>query len=490
MKMLKKTLILALSVSILYLTAIYSLEFYIGKKLKMEEELSYSAIKLTFAGNLTFKDLNFENDSIAIQAEDVKLNIGALKSLMDDTILIDQATVNNVTFTYRKRTKDSTKIDTTQMNHVSVKKKRSFTLQKADIAGLDFYSIEDKDTLTRILSIDLQANLKDIKDITFDQLEKLSFQSLHQRTNELIDISIDQFNYENNTILLDTFKVFTRYSKSEYIYHIPEQKGHIDLVAYKLILDSVDFKFHQNKLLKISLNEINLDSFTLDVYRDKTIPEYTKLEPTYAQILQGFDFEVDVNAAIAKNSHVSFSMKTDNEKVSLIDFNDINARLTHINNIPSKKEIAKLTGNFALCPTSVVNVFLSYNQYAKVETFQMDVHGTNINTSSLNSIFGPAMNVSLKGTVDHIDAQMISMGTANGTVRIQSEDLEMNLFKENGKNKILMSAIGNAFINKSLDKTGEVEDFEFDKTRPMWNYMWHFNEEGIKKAILKVKNKA
>lgn len=484
MKTLTKSLIYILIASILYVVSIFIMEFYLEKHLKKEEKLTFSKFNMTFGGNLTFNDLLFENDSIVIQAEAVKLNIGIMKILLGDTILINRATVNHAKLTYFKRTIDSTNIDSTKTVSPKQKNKRPFALKTVDISGFDFLKIEKGDTLTNILGINLKAQLKDIQNIQFKELKQLSFQSLYLRTNELIDITIDSFKYRSNTILVDTFKVFTRYSKEEYIYHIPEQKGHIDLVAYQLILDNVDFKIHMNKLKKISLNEINLEAFELDVYRDKTLPEYTQLEPTYAQIVQGFDFELDINAAIAKNSRVSFSMKTDNEKVSRVDFKDINARLTHINNIPSKKQIAKLTGNFSLCSQSIVDVYLSYNQYAKAETFQMDLHGKSINTKALNSIFRPAMNVDVSGTVDNIDAHMVSKGSADGTVRLQSKDLKIKLYKENGKDHKLLTAIGNAIVNKEIDKTGEVEDFEFDKTRPMWNYMWHFIQEGIKKAII------
>lgn len=284
--------------------------------------------------------------------------------------------------------------------------------------------------------------------------------------------------------MVDTFKVFTRYSKKEYIKHIPEQKGHIDLVAYKLILDSVYFNIQKNKLKRISLNEINLEKFALDVYRDKTIPEYTKLEPTYAQIMQDLPFEIDAKEVIAKNSRLSFSMKSDDGRVSRIDLKDINGRLKHLNNIPSKKQIFNLTGDFSFNPKSNIGVYLSYNQYAKVEDFQLDLHGRNIDTRSLNPMFRPALNAELNGVVSSIDAHMVSMGTGNGTVRIQSDDLIVSLYKQNEKKRVFVSAIGNLFLHKPLDKTGKVKDFEFDKTRPIWNYMWHFIEEGIKKAII------
>ena len=477
MKKLKISLIILLSLAVLYVAAIFTIEFFVEKQLKEQKQLSYSDFNMTFAGNLAFKDLKFQNDTIEVLAEKVNLNIGIMKIIMSDTILIDKATVKNAKLTIIKS--DSAKVDPPQE-----KNKKEFALNKVDITGFDFYSIENKDTLTQVVGVDLKAKLKDLKDVQFNQLEKLSFKYLKFNAGVLIDISVNNFKYENRTLLLDTFKVYTRYSKEEYIKHIPEQKGHIDLVAYNLALDSIDFKIEKNKLLKITLNEINMSKFELDVYRDKRIAEYTQHEPTYAEIFQSLDFEIIANAMITQKSRVSFAMKTDDGRVSTIYLNDINAKLTNINNIPSMKQIANLTGSLSLSPKSVVAVYLSYNQYANVETFQLDPHGRNIETGAMNTMFRPALNAELSGKVDSLDVQMVSRGSGDGWVRIQSEDLKVQLYKQDGTTRPLLTGIGNMFVNKSLDKTGEVEDFEFDQTRPMWNYIWHFIEAGLKKAII------
>lgn len=479
MKNLKKTLITIGIVAVIYVIAIFTLEFYIEKQLKKQKELTYKEFDMTFGGNFSFKDLRFQNDTVELQAGTVKLNIGLLKILTSKTILVDKATIKDAKLTFIKRDEDSAKV-------YPPKKEmdRKLELRKVDISDFDFYSVVNDDTMASVVGVDVQAKLEDLKNIQFKQLEKLRAKYMRFNAGVLIDIALNNFEYKNQTATIDTFKVFTRYSKEEYIKHIPEQKGHIDLVAYKMVMDSIDFKIEKNKLLKISLNEINMAKFELDVYRDKTIAEYTKHEPTYAEILQSLDFEIVAKAMITQNSRVSFAMKTDDERVSTIYLNDINAKLTHINNIPAMKQIANLTGSLSVSPNSVIGVYLSYNQYANVETFQLDVHGRNIETKAMNTMFRPALNAELSGVVDKLDAKMISTGSGDGTVRLQSENLKVQLYKQNGDDRKLVSTIGNMFVHKSLDKTGVVEDFEFDQTRPMWNYIWHFIEEGLKKAII------
>lgn len=108
-----------------------------------------------------------------------------MKILMADTILIENATVKQVQLTRIKGI-----IDSTQMDQPKEKRKRAFALKNVVVSGLDYYSIEAEDTLMRVLGVDVQANLKDIKDIQFNQLEKLSFQSLRLKAGVLITLQL------------------------------------------------------------------------------------------------------------------------------------------------------------------------------------------------------------------------------------------------------------------------------------------------------------
>ena len=484
MKALKRILISIAILAVLYVSAIFFLEYYIEKQLKKEKQLSYKEFKMSFSGNIVFKDIKFKNELLEADAEDVRLTIGIIKLIASDTILIRKTFANNITINYFKPNADSVKVDSTQIDKPKEKKSKQFALRKIEITGLNFYSIDKKDTLTRVIGADIQANLKDMNNINFDQLESLSFKSMRQNAGELHDISIDHLKYKDHTFSLDTFKVFTRYSIYEYVKYIPEQKDHIDLVAHGLVLDSVDVKITKNKLEKISLNEIQITSFVLDVFRNKTIPPYSKHKQTYGQMIQKLDFEIDGKALEAKNSRISYSMMDPDRKVSRIDLKKINARLTHIHNIPSKKQNAILKGTFALSPKSMVGVDLSYNQFAKVETFQLDVHARNIETSSVNNMLRPAVNAEMSGLITEIKSKMITRGKAHGTFIIHSNDLKVEIFNEKGKERKVVSFIASKLLNPPIEKQVEIKDFERDPTRSMWRYIWFFILEGMKKTIL------
>lgn len=484
MKTLKRVLIFITIAALLYVVAVFGIEFYIEKQLKKQDQLSYVDFKMSFSGNVAFKGIKFKNELIDVEAEDVRLTIGLLKLITSDTILIQKSVANKLRVNYYKIDIDSTRIDSTKVESPKEKMNKPFGLRDVEVKGLDFYFIDGGDTLTTVVDADIKASLMDLENLEFNQLEHLRFQLLKQNGGVLHDIFVENLDYKNHTFSVDTFRVLTRYSKAEYIKYIPEQIGHIDLVAQRLIIDSVDLKLTKNKLEKISLNKIDIEAFELDVYKDKTIPEYSKHKPTYGQLMQKLDFEIEGNALETKNSRISFSMMKDDQKVSRIDLNDVNARLTHINNIPDLKQNAILIGTFRLSPKSMVGVDLAYNQYAKVETFQLDVHAKNIETSSVNSMVRPAVKAELHGVVTEITSHMVSRGTADGTFIMHSDDLTVDLFNKEGKRRKVISFFAGQLANPHNEKMVEIHDFEKDPTRTMWRYIWFFLLEGIKKSVL------
>src|SRR5690554_311864 len=484
MKLFKGTLITILVLAILYVAAIFTIEYFVEQRLKEEDQLSYSDFKMSFSGNIELKNLKFKSELLEVEAEDVKLTIGIVKLIASDTILIKKTFVNNVKLNYFQFDVDSTTIDSTKNKQSNSKDQKPFAIREVEINGLDFYSIKTEDTLTTVIGADLQATFQDVNNIDFNQFTHLSVKYLRQNAGDLHDISFDNLSYENHLITVDTFKVFTRYSKADYINYIPEQKDHVDLVAHGLIIDSVGLEIKENQLKKISLNEILIDSFQLDVFRDKTIPEYTKHKLTYGQMVQKLDFEIDGKALETKRSSISYSMMGEDRRVSRIDLKEVNARLTHIHNIPTKKQNAILKGTFALNPKSMVGVDLAYNQFAKVETFQLDVHARNIESSSFNKMLRPEVNVELEGEIKEIKSHMVSRGTADGTFSINSEDIKLDLYNKKGKERKVISFLASKILNPPIEKNSEIEAFQRDPTRSMWRYIWLFILEGFKKTIL------
>jgi len=140
-------------------------------------------------------------------------------------------------------------------------------------------------------------------------------------------------------------------------------------------------------------------------------------------------------------------------------------------------------GHFGINPNSDVRVDISYNPYAYIETFQLSFLAQDIETSYLNSMFLPAANFKLTGVVQEIKGQMIAQGKAKGNFSFKSNELDLNLYKENEKRKFF-SFVVNTFLSNPIDKNSKYEGVEKDPTKSMWNFCWKFIIQGLKKSVL------
>jgi hypothetical protein len=95
----------------------------------------------------------------------------------------------------------------------------------------------------------------------------------------------------------------------------------------------------------------------------------------------------------------------------------------------------------------------------------------------------PAANVELSGMITELKSHMVSIGNADGTFEIQSQNVDVDVFNEEGKERKMISFIASKLLNPPLEKNSEIENFERDPTRSMWRYMWYFILEGMKKTI-------
>ncbi|WP_417265299.1 hypothetical protein [Brumimicrobium sp.] len=478
MKALKRILLAVSVLILLCIGGVFLVESYIEKQLKKEEQLSFGEFKMNFLGNVSLREVNFKNQKVEVSIEDVALDIGLINLIFSDTIIVKSSKAQGVRVNYYKLSSDS--------SEVSKKKRasRPFALKSIELSEMDIYSIEEKDTLISAKGVELSAELKDLENISFDQLLRVNLQSLHYKTKDIHDLNLMNLTYSNNILQLDTFSVLTRYSKTEYIHHIPQQKDHVSFFAHGIILDSVDFVLRNNELEKVLFNKINIDSLNLDVYRDKTIPQNTQHKLTYGQMVQQLNFEIDGEILETKNSKITYSMLGEDRKLSTMDFFDVNVQLFNIHNLPEKNKNAILKGTFCVSPGSMVGVDIAYNQLAKIETFIMDVHAKNIETNAVNSMLRPAVNVELSGKITELKSHMKSRGTAHGTFMVQSQNIELDVYNKKGKERKIVSFVASKLLDPPIKKNSEIKDFERDPTRSMWHYMWYFVLEGLKKTII------
>src|SRR5690554_2098387 len=145
MKILKRSVFVILILAILYVAAIFTLEYYIEKQIENQDDLSYSDFKMSFSGNFIFKDLKFSNEILDLEVGELNLSVGIMKIITSDTLLIRKSYAKNVRLNQYKMDIDSSHVDSLNSRKKEKSVQKPFALRKVQIEDLDFYSMEKND---------------------------------------------------------------------------------------------------------------------------------------------------------------------------------------------------------------------------------------------------------------------------------------------------------------------------------------------------------
>lgn len=460
-----------------YVAAVFIAEYFIEKKVNNEYDLEYSQFNLSLTTNLKVENLHFIQDGIDLKAESIKVNLDLWSTIFSDKTVIDQADLYNAKLNYtipqEKESKNSdSKSSKIELNHVSLEEFNAIVLI-------------GKDTIAKIANVNLELTNPLNENLDTSNIDFFKMDELHFRLDKIQDLSVYNFDYANNGFDIDSLHIDSDYTKENYTNQLSKEKDLITMKSYGLHFNNFSFDVTSKKLNQIAFKNIAIDSSQTLIYRDKTIADDKSIKKTYGQKLQNLDFDLSIDKISVDDSQLTYSEKLNQKKTSQIVLKDLNVKLNNFHNLENKSDQhMKLIGSFSLSPDSELDVGIDYNQFADVETFQLDLNAKNINTKALNQIMKPSMNFGLEGYFEKINAKMVVNNNARGTFDLTAKDLELTMYSDSGREKKIMSFMANKLLNNNISEEIEIEEVERNPTKSIWNFIWNYIKSGLTKILL------
>lgn len=477
MKKNKKYLFAFLIIIGLYFIVINVAEFYVEKKINKEYDVTYNDFNLSITANLQIKDLNYTSEEINIKAEKLQVNVGLWETLSSDQTVLDQVDLYNAELTYQVKEKKDTEDSDSESSQIDLK-----TLH---IEGLDAIVIKQEDTLAQLTNLSVTLSEPLDADLDDSHLDHFKLEELHYRLDQIQDLSVYDFEFSGTDFTIDSLHVDSDYTKENYTSQLSKEKDLITHRSYGVHLNNFSFGLKSQKLQKIRLDNVKIDSSNTLIYRDKTIADDKSIKSTYGQSLQELNFDLAIDEIVLQNSQLTYSERLSQKKVSEVVFNDLSVTIQNFHNAQSRSdERMKVIGSFALNPQSELDVAIAYNQFAAVETFQLDLSASAIDAKSLNKIMKPSMNLGMEGKFEKIEAQILAQKNAHGDFKLTAKDLELIMYSDSGRERKIMSFVANKLLNKDISKKIEIEEVERNPTKSMWNFIWTYIKTGLTKILL------
>jgi hypothetical protein len=368
-----------------------------------------------------------------------------------------------------KNVKTNLRIDSLQTMSGDV----SFTLK-----GLQFDPMQGQNDLSALKIKSIQA------DFTSVQLSTKLY---------IIKVSSVQLNSAKAKLLLDSISLTPKYGRYAFARKVGRQTDRFTLRIPKITLEGLTFDPLTDSTV---VSSIHIASARLYVFRDKRFP-FIKHQrvPLPVAMIRKFPFALQVDTVKITDARIVYEEFPENGSHSgQVEFDDLNATLTHVNNRDSSEQgkatviaSAKLMGKGLITSTLTL-------PYGKQQSYHAEGHIRNLPLTALNrALENMAFVTIVSGRLNDLYFNFSYNDVrSHGSVLVNYEDLKIHGFtKENqSRGSEFKSWIINLFIKNDKDKTvskakrSGVIDFERHRRKAIFNFWWKSLLSGIKSSVL------
>ncbi len=311
------------------------------------------------------------------------------------------------------------------------------------------------------------------------QVENMKF-----KMNEYQNILLENFSLDNARATIHNLQILPQYTKHEFQGKITEEKDWIKLDVKSLIVNKMNLN---NKEIVFDSEEIQIDSASLYVYRNKLLPDQTKYKPLYSKMLRELPFKLNVDSVNIKNSSIVYEERINAEgKPGRLEFTQFNSLIKNVNN-KENSGITDLNIKTRFMDNADFNVHWSFEVANTADYFNIEGRLLAFNASLADKFITPNFNSKANGVINSLDFDIKGNDViANGNIEMKYEGLKFEIInKEKNKVNKFLSSVANLFVkkNEKIPESKEIE-VERDQQKSFFNYFWLCIEDGVMATIL------
>jgi hypothetical protein len=515
MKFVKKAGIIIVVLLLLLVAANYGAAWYIEKKLpeilQSEKDFPYSisykdADVQLLSGSITIYEASVAPKDSATTNSGAYGTIKSIKVkrfdiwgiLFENRIDVKSVTVDTPEFVlYPREKKYNTNDDLVKPF------KQTITTQNVAVKSGRFRMLDSLErSVVRVDNINFEVNNIRIDSNTVEKNiplryrnYRLSCDSIFYHINDFYNITVAGITTSDSSFTAEKFKLIPLQKRAEFNRMIPVERDQFSISAEKIAIPSTNWGF-VNDTMYFHAGEVIAEKVNAGIYRGKMVKDDLTAKKLYSQMLRELNFDLKVDKLMLKNSTIVYEeQQTYDRKPGKVFFTDFYASVYNIYS-PVRKQKMPETNIDVQCRfmgTAPLKVDWHFNIADKTDKFTINGHLKDIDASQINTVSGSLMNVHTTGTIK--DVKFTFNGNRNnayGSFAIAYNDLKIKVLQKDGTGKRgLLSFLGNLAVkNKSGGESGNgLKDAgtvttERDKTKSVFNFLWHFVQQGLKQTIL------
>ncbi|WP_413533592.1 hypothetical protein [Empedobacter brevis] len=362
---------------------------------------------------------------------------------------------------------------------------------------LDMIPYQQKTPNLTLKQIQLAFNNIHVDPKTVQEAIPFTYKSVLLKSSG-VDFDIDKtyrlntgsLQFHDGNLTLNQLKLKPKLSRKAYTASLKKQADLYTVSVHQLQGNGIQWGISPSKDFFLKANQIKLNQLYANIYRSLVPPDDTKRKTMFSQKLREMKFDLGVKQLQLVNSKLEYEEETEKSiGTGKLTFSSINTTVKNVNSGYRKKSLPDVIVDWR---SEFMNGDLranwTFNPMNRTEKF--NIHGsiTKLPAKNLDPFVKPYLKVSVDGLFNQIKFNFDGNDkVAGGTFGIDYQDLKVNVLRDDGSKRKVLSAIGNAVVkNDSRGKMKEekVENIERKQDKSFFNFFLACILDGLKKALL------
>ena len=296
--------------------------------------------------------------------------------------------------------------------------------------------------------------------------------------------------FQNGNLTLNQLKLMPKLSRKAYTASLKKQADLYTVSVKQLQGNGIQWGISPSKDFFLKANQIKLNQLYANIYRSLVPPDDTKRKTMFSQKLREMKFDLGVKQLQLVNSKLEYEEETAKSiGTGKLTFSSINATVKNVNSGYRKKSLPDVNVDWR---SEFMNGDLranwTFNPMNRSEKFNINGSISKLPAKNLDPFVKPYLKVSVDGFFNQIKFNFDGNDkAAGGNFGIDYQNLKVNVLRDDGSKRKLLSAVGNAAVkNDSRGKMKEekVENIERKQDKSFFNFFLACILDGLKKALL------
>ena len=308
--------------------------------------------------------------------------------------------------------------------------------------------------------------------------------------NKVYQLNTSDLQFQNGNLVVNQLKLNPKLSRSAFVSQLNKESDMYKVSVNKIKSAGVKWGIDDGKDFYLNANQMTLDGLFANIYRSKIPADDTSKKTMFSEKLRKMKFGLGIQRLDIVNSKLEYEEEGPNSNgTGKLSFTNINAIAKNVNSGYKKTSLPDVVldwnSNFM---QGQMHALWTFNPMNTSEKFTIKGFIKDMPARSMDPFLKPYLKVSAEGQFNEINFNFTGNDfKAGGNLDIRYNNLKVNILKDSGEKKKVLSAIGNVLVSKNTKgdgKTAKVENIERDPQKSFFNFFLACILDGLKQTLL------